>query len=115
MYRGLLLRDGCLAISINTEHTDMLHEGANTHLRLSCCRIGNDILKKLDLSRSAFAAGIAHLSHLFHELSNGLALLERTAFFECGALAGDAFVLLNQRGIWADSLAESRTLEHNIV
>ena len=113
-FAGFLLGDNRFSLGIVIERAGVSVERAISQLPLTILRYFQDILEKLGVLCFPFAV-ISHLSHLLHELTNGLAVLEWAAPLECRAFASHAFVLLNQASVWAHTLAKGRALEHYVV
>ena len=90
------------------EWADMSVERAFTKLLLLSLIDGMKLLEELGVGRFSFA-GISHLGQLLDEFADTLADFERAAFFESGAVVGQAFALGNKDGIWAHGFAESWT------
>lgn len=92
----------------------MCIEGAGSKLLLFTVSGGKKLLEELPVSRFTFA-GISHLSHLLHELSNGLAVLEWAASLKSRAVASQALALGDKDGIWTHTFAKCWTRIHRIV
>ena len=105
-------------MSIVAERADMGVERTLTQLLLRSCVDCEKLTEKC--RRSFFSLGavlhlISHLSQLLHELTNALAVLEWAAFFECRAVASQAFALGDKDGVWTHTFAKCWTLEHRVV
>ena len=92
----------------------MCIEGAGAKLLLCIIGDGEKLLEELAIS-SFTLAGISHLSHLLHELSNSLAVLERAASLESGAVASQALALGDKDGVWTHTFAKCWTSIHHVV
>ena len=75
---------------------------------------GDNLLKELGI-RSLPLTGISHLSHLLHEHSNALAVLEWAASLESWALASQTLALGNKISVWAHAFAKNGAIEHYVI
>ena len=89
----------------------MCIEGAGSELLLCSVSDGQKLLEELGIS-SCTLAGISHLSHLLHELSNRLEVLERAASLKSGAVASQALTLGDKDGVWTHTFAKCWTRIH---
>lgn len=96
------------------EWADMCIERAGSKLLLFTVSDAVKLLEELAISFFTLA-GISHLSHLLHELSNGLAVLEWAAFLKSGTVASQALALGDKDGIWTHTFAKCWTRIHGIV
>ena len=93
----------------------MCIEGAGSELLLCSVSDGQKLLEELGIS-SFTLAGISHLSHLLHELSNGLVVLERATSLKSGAVASQVLAALGDKdGVWTHTFAKCWTHIHRVV
>jgi len=92
----------------------MCIEGAGSKLLLFTVSDGKKLLEELAVG-SFTLAGISHLSHLLHELSNGLAVLEWAASLKSGALASQTLALGHKDGVCTHTFAKCWTRIHRVV
>ena len=100
------------------ERADFGVERTLTKLLLRSCGDCEKLTEKR--RRSFFSLGavlhlILHLSQLFHELANALAVLEWAAIFESRAATSQAFALGDKNGVWTHAFAKWWTREHCVV
>ena len=84
-------------------------ERAFTKLFLLSIIDGVKLLEELGVGRFS-SAGVTHLGQLLDEFADTLADLEWAAWFESGAIAGEAFALGNKYSIRAHGFPEGWTL-----